>query len=116
MLENPFAMVSSWLRWALLALGTAALPGCGPGGASPGTDVPGPTPASRARALVRPYVARNSLSAPGTAGAPAGASAPVPGPTAVVVGHRTSTGELRVGCVDSEDGAEALVRDAEDTR
>jgi hypothetical protein len=43
--------------------------------------------------------------------------APVtPGPTAVVLGHLAPDGTLHVGCVDSEDGAEALVRDSEDTR
>jgi hypothetical protein len=39
-----------------------------------------------------------------------------PGPTAVVLGRRASDGTLSVGCVDSEDGAEALVRDSEDSR
>src|SRR5262249_62083043 len=66
-----------------------------------------------ARALVRPYVARNALRQP----APGG-SAPrvVPGPTAVVLAHEADDGTLRVGCVDSEDGAEDLVRSVEDAR
>jgi hypothetical protein len=45
-----------------------------------------------------------------------GAAAVTPGPTAVVLGHLAPDGTLRVGCVDTEDGAEALVRDSEDTR
>ena len=66
-----------------------------------------------ARALVRPYVARNALSV----SRDTAVEAPVaPGPTAVVLGHLAPDGSLRVGCVDTEDGAEALVRDSEDTR
>src|SRR5262245_52720027 len=110
MLDALFSMLPSRVCWALVALGASALPGCGPG--APETL---PSAVASARALVRPHVARNALSlsaAPDTAG-----GAPVtPGPTAVVLGHLASDGTLRVGCVDSEDGAEALVRDSEDTR
>jgi len=59
-------------------------------------------------------VARNALAKPVTRDA-SGATV-TPGPTAVVLGHRAADGTLRVGCVDSEDGAEALVRDSEDSR
>ena len=44
------------------------------------------------------------------------ASSVQPGPTAVVLGHRAPDGTLRVGCVDTEDGAEALVREPDDAR
>ena len=111
MLEGLFSMLASRVRWALLALGASVLPGCGPG-APPG---PVPEPVATARALVRPHVARNALSTPAARGAPGG-TAVTPGPTAVVLGRRASDGTLRVGCVDSEDGAEALVRDSEETR
>ncbi len=103
-------MLPSRARRALLALGTSALAGCGPG-AAPGS---GPAAVATARALVRPHVARNALTTPvarDASGAPVTA-----GPTAVVLGHLAPDGTLRVGCVDSEDGAEALVREAEDTR
>jgi hypothetical protein len=79
---------------------------------------PGPPPAAlspaaaSARALVRPYVARNAL----RQATPQGARGVVPGPTAVLLAHETEDGTLRVGCVDSEDGAEDLVRSVEDTR
>jgi hypothetical protein len=111
MLEGLFSMVPFRVCWAVLALGPALLPGCGPG-APPETV---PEAVATARALVRPHVARNTLTAPGKEGAP-GSAAVTPGPTAVVLGHRASDGTLRVGCVDSEDGAEALVRDSEDSR
>jgi hypothetical protein len=109
MLEGVFSMVPSRVFRALLALGAVALPGCGPG--APETV---PEAVATARALVRPYVARNALTAPSPGSAPQGAVSP--GPTAVVLGRRASDGTLRVGCVDSEDGAEALVRDSEDSR
>ena len=79
---------------------------------------PGPPPpaispaAANARALVRPYVARNALQRP----IAQGGTTVMPGPTAVVLSHQADDGTLRVGCVDSEDGAEDLVRSVEDTR
>ena len=106
MLEGLFSMLPSRVRWAFLALGASALPGCGPGTPPPTV----PEAAATARALVRPYVVRGALSTP-----PPGASV-TGGPTAVVLGHRASDGTLRVGCVDTEDGAEALVRDSEEAR
>jgi hypothetical protein len=111
MLEGLFSMVPSQVCWAVLALGVSAFPGCGPG-AAPETV---PEAVATARALVRPHVARNALtvSAPGGNGQGGAVTA---GPTAVVLGHRASDGTLRVGCVDSEDGAEALIRDSEDSR
>ncbi len=78
---------------------------------SPEVPVPEsrPAAAATARALVRPLVARNALTAAAHAGRLA-VPRSTPGPTAVVLGHRAPDGTLRVGCVDSEDGAEALVR------
>ena len=111
MLEGLFSMLPFRVRWAVLALGASALPGCGPG-AAPQTV---PEAVATARALVRPHVARNALSTPAARGASGGAAVS-PGPTSVVLGHRASDGTLRVGCVDSEDGAEALVRDTEEAR
>jgi|GEM_PF-352699 hypothetical protein len=111
MLEAVFSMLPSRLCWALAALGASALPGCGPG-AAPETL---PSAVATARALVRPHVARNALST-STARDAAGGAPVNPGPTAVVLGHLSPEGTLRVGCVDSEDGAEALVRDSEDSR
>lgn len=111
MLEALFSMLPSRVRWALVALGASALPGCGPGSA-PET---GPSAVATARALVRPHVARNALSM-SAARDTAGGAPVAPGPTAVVLGHLAPDGTLRVGCVDTEDGAEALVRDSEDTR
>ena len=110
MLGGVFSMVPSRVFRALLALGAVGLPGCGPG-AAPETV---PEAVATARALVRPYVARNALTATLPGSAPQGAV--TPGPTAVVLGRRATDGTLRVGCVDSEDGAEALVRDSEDSR
>jgi len=101
-------MVVRCVRWALLALGTWALPACGPAAEPTSTDAA----AATARALVRPHVARNALARPVTREA-SGATV-TPGPTAVVLGHRAADGTLRVGCVDSEDGAEGLVRQADD--
>jgi len=108
MLRGLFPMLPSRARRALLALGTAALAGCGP------AAVPesGPAAAATARALVRPHLARNALRTPSTRDG--SGSAVTPGPTAVVLGHRAPDGTLRVGCVDSEDGAEALVRESEE--
>ncbi len=111
MLEGVFSMLPSRVCWALVALGASALPGCGPG-AAPETL---PSAVATARALVRPHVARNALST-SAAGDTAGGPPVNPGPTAVVLGHLSADGAFRVGCVDSEDGAEALVRDSEDTR
>jgi hypothetical protein len=39
-----------------------------------------------------------------------------PGTLSVVLGHLAPDGTLRVGCVDTEDGAEALVRAATEER
>jgi len=78
---------------------------------------PSPPPsvaAANARALVRPYVAGNALLRKAPSGG-AGARV-VPGPTAVVLAHQADDGTTRVGCVDSEDGAEDLVRSVEDAR
>jgi hypothetical protein len=111
MLDALFSMLPSRVCWALVALGASALPGCGPG-AAPETL---PSAIASARALVRPHVARNALSTSAARDTAGGAPAN-PGPTAVVLGHLAPDGTLRVGCVDSEDGAEALVRDSEDTR
>jgi len=111
MLEGLFSMLPFRTRWAVLAVGSALAAGCGSGGA-PETI---PEAVATARALVRPYVARNALIVSGANGSSGGAAV-IPGPTAVILGHRTSDGTLRVGCVDSEDGAEALVRDSEDSR
>lgn len=111
MLEGLFSMLPVRVCRAVLALGAAVLPGCGPG-APPETV---PEAVATARALVRPHVTRNALTVPSARGSSTG-TAVTPGPTAVVLGHRASDGTLRVGCVDSEDGAEALVRDSEDSR
>jgi hypothetical protein len=65
--------------------------------------------------MVRPLLGRSgALSTP----APGDASSPevTAGSTSVVLAHRAPDGTLRVGCVDSEDGAEALVRGPDDTR
>jgi len=110
MLGRLFPMLPSRALRAFLALGTSALAGCGPGA----PPLSGPEAVATARALVRPHVARNGLTRqafPDSSGA-----AVTPGPTSVVLGHLSTDGTLRVGCVDSEDGAEALVRDAENTR
>jgi hypothetical protein len=111
MLEGLFPMLPLRVCWAVLALGASVLPGCGPG--TPPETVP--EAVATARALVRPHVARNALTVQAAGGSSPGAAVS-PGPTAVVLGHRASDGTLRVGCVDSEDGAEALVRDSEDSR
>jgi len=94
---------------AVTALAALAL-SCDPGATPPPPSVA----AATARALVRPYVAGNALlrTVP-----PRGAGPRVvPGPTAVVLAHQADDGTLRVGCVDSEDGAEDLVRSVEDAR
>lgn len=97
----------AFLQPAVTALAALAL-SCDPG--------PPPAPvspaAASARALVRPYVARNAL----RQAMPGGAQGAVPGPTAVILAHEAEDGTLRVGCVDSEDGAEDLVRSVEDAR
>lgn len=97
----------AFLQPAVTALAALAL-SCDPG--------PPPAPvspaAASARALVRPYVARNAL----RQATPRGAQDAVPGPTAVILAHEAEDGTLRVGCVDSEDGAEDLVRSVEDAR
>ncbi|HZW90536.1 MAG TPA: hypothetical protein VFF12_15735 [Myxococcaceae bacterium] len=111
MLEGLFSMLPFRSWWAVLALGSAVLSGCGPGAVSETV----PEAVATARALVRPHVARNALTVPAANGS-SGGTAVSPGPTSVVLGHRASDGTLRVGCVDTEDGAEALVRDAEDSR
>ena len=111
MLEGPFSMLPFRTCWAVLAVGAALLPGCGTAGA-PETV---PEAVATARALVRPHVSRNALIVSGANGSSGGAEV-TPGPTAVVLGHRASDGTLSVGCVDSEDGAEALIRDSEDSR
>jgi hypothetical protein len=109
MLEGLFSMLPLRVCWAVLALGASVFPGCGPG------TVPETVPeaVATARALVRPHVTRNALTVSAPGGNQGGAT---PGPTAVVLGHRASDGTLRVGCVDTEDGAEALVRDSEGSR
>ena len=107
MLWSRFPMFVRCARWALLALGTGAVAACGQAETT-STDAA----AATARALVRPHVARNALAKPVTRDA-SGATV-TPGPTAVVLGHRAADGTLRVGCVDSEDGAEALVRQADE--
>lgn len=94
-------------RLAVTLLGALAL-SCDPGPAPPALS---PAAAS-ARALVRPYAARNALR---QATVRSGRMV-MPGPTAVVLAHQTDDGTVRVGCVDSEDGAEDLVRSVEDTR
>jgi hypothetical protein len=100
----------AFLPPAVTALAALAL-SCGPG--TP--PQPPSVAAATARALVRPYVAGNALlrKAP-----PPGGAGPrvVPGPTAVVLAHQAEDGTIRVGCVDSEDGAEDLVRSVEDAR
>ncbi|HET6981040.1 MAG TPA: hypothetical protein VFI53_02810 [Myxococcaceae bacterium] len=103
MLRDPFPMLPSR---ALLALAASVLAACGPGAAPES----GPAAVASARAMVRPFVARNALSM-STSGMRDGQGAPVtPGTTSVVLGHLGPDGTLRVGCVDTEDGAEALVR------
>jgi hypothetical protein len=66
--------------------------------------------------MVRPFVARNALSM-STSTMRDGRGTPVnPGTTSVVLAHLAPDGTLRVGCVDTEDGAEALVRAATEER
>jgi hypothetical protein len=111
MLLGRFPMLDRPSRRALLTLGTWALAACDPGSPVPESR---PAAAATARALVRPLVARNALTAPATRDA--SGSSVRPGPTAVVLGHLAPDGTLRVGCVDSEDGAEALVRAPDEER
>jgi len=103
-----FPSMRAFLRSAVTVLAALTL-GCDPGSPPPAVS---PAAAS-ARALVRPYVARNALR---QATPQRGGARVVPGPTAVVLAHEADDGTLRVGCVDSEDGAEDLVRSVEDAR
>ena len=112
MLASRFPMLVRRSHWALLTLATWVSSGCGPGGPAPESR---PAAAATARALVRPLVAGNALTVANPRDAPSG-TAVQPGPTAVVLGHRAEDGTLRVGCVDSEDGAASLVLGPEDTR
>jgi hypothetical protein len=82
-------------------------------GAEPTPAARGAAQAQAARVLVRPYLAGNALSRPVPATTAHGVS---PGPRAVVLAHQAPDGTIRVGCVDSEDGAADLVQSAEDTR
>ena len=113
MLVRRFPMLSPRAPLWLLALGTLAVAGCGPGTAGP--DSPAAA-AATARAMVRPLLARSSaaLSTPAT-GDPSAAQ-PTDGLTSVVLVHRAEDGTVKVGCVGSEDGAEALVRSSEEAR
>ena len=104
MLDSP--SMRAFPRLAVTVLAALAL------SCDPGPPPPSPAAAS-ARALVRPFVARNGLRQPTPQG---GAARVVPGPTAVILAHQAEDGTLRVGCVDSEDGAEDLVRSVEDAR
>ena len=112
MLGDPFPMLPSRVCRALLALAASILAGCGPGAAPESV----PVAVANARAMVRPFVARNALSVSGS-GMRDGQGAPVnPGTTSVVLGHLAPDGTFRVGCVDTEDGAEALVRGSTEER
>ena len=112
MLGAPYPMLPSRVCRALLALAASTLAGCGPGAAPES----GPAAVANARALVRPFVERNALSM-STSTMRDGQGAPVsPGTMSVVLGHLAPDGTLRVGCVDTEDGAEALVRGATEDR
>jgi hypothetical protein len=110
MLGRRFPMLRPRAPLCLLALGTLALAGCGPGTAGP------ESPAAAARAMVRPLLARSAaaLSTPATGDQPG--SEATSGLTSVVLVHRAEDGTLKVGCVGSEDGAEALVRASEEAR
>jgi hypothetical protein len=112
MLRAPFPMLPSRVCRALLALAASLFAGCG-AAAAPES---GPAAVATARAMVRPFVARNALSM-STSTMRDGQGTPVnPGTTSVVLGHLAPDGTLRVGCVDTEDGAEALVRAATEER
>ena len=113
MLGRRFPMLGPRAPRCLLGLAALALAGCGPGTATP--DSPSAA-AATARAMVRPLLARSpaALSTPAT-GDPSSAAAPG-GLTSVVLVHRAEDGTLKVGCVGSEDGAEALVRSSEEAR
>ncbi|HEY1418407.1 MAG TPA: hypothetical protein VGF41_10890 [Myxococcaceae bacterium] len=105
-------MLPSRVCRALLALAASLFAGCG-AAAAPES---GPAAVATARAMVRPFVARNALSM-STSTMRDGQGTPVnPGTTSVVLGHLAPDGTLRVGCVDTEDGAEALVRAATEER
>ena len=103
MLEDPFPMLPSR---ALVALAASVLTACGPGAAPES----GPAAVANARAMVRPFVARDSLSRSASRMRDGQGTPVSPGTTSVVLGHLAPDGTLRVGCVDTEDGAEALVR------
>ena len=112
MLGGPYPMLPSRVCRALLALAASALAGCG-AGAAPDS---GPAAVAKARAMVRPFVTRNALSM-STSTMRDGQGTPVnPGTTSVVLGHLGPDGTLHVGCVDTEDGAEALVRSTTEER
>ena len=112
MLVRRLPMLGPRAPLCLLALGTLALAGCGPGTASPESPA---AAVATARAMVRPLLARGTaLSTPGTGGQ-SGPEA-TSGLTSVVLVHRSEDGTLQVGCVGSEDGAEALVRSSEEAR
>ena len=112
MLGGPYPMLPSRVCRALLALAASALAGCG-AGAAPDS---GPAAVAKARAMVRPFVTRNALSM-STSTMRDGQGTPVsPGTTSVVLGHLGPDGTLHVGCVDTEDGAEALVRGTTEER
>ena len=95
--------------WALLALGTSVLLGVAPEVRLPESGRRRP---ATARALVRPLVARNALSMPTARDVVRALRGPRQGPPRWCSGTVAPDGTLRVGCVDTEDGAEALVRAA----
>jgi len=66
--------------------------------------------------MVRPLLARSpaALSAPATG--TQSSSEAAGGLTSVVLVHRAEDGTLKVGCVGSEDAAEALVRTSDEAR
>jgi len=109
MLVRRFPMLVPRAPLCLLAFAVAA---CGPGTASP--DSPAAA-AATARAMVRPLLSRSPAA---TTPATGGQSTPeaADGLTSVVLVHRAEDGTLKVGCVGSEDGAEALVRASDEAR
>jgi len=118
MLVRRFPMLRPCAPLWCLALGTLGLAGCGPGTAAP--DSPAAA-AATARAMVRPLLARSAALTTSTAatGSPTGTdttSETTSGSTSVILVHRAEDGTLTVGCVGTEDGAEALVRDSEEAR
>jgi len=113
MLVRRLPMLGPRAPLCLLALATLALAGCGSGTVSPDSPT---AAAATARAMVRPLLARSpaALSAPATG--TQSSSEAAGGLTSVVLVHRAEDGTLKVGCVGSEDGAEALVRSSEEAR